>query len=633
MENIFEIGGVVSGKSFIGRKKAIEKYRKEYLDGSLRVGKSIVGLTRIGKTSFARAVFSNVPENVLVIQHDLKLCDSYYSLWKKICKIIRKYLINAQIRNPYLNLLLDKIINGQNVQWADFAEDITDIFHELLELQIRTVIVLDEFDHAEQLFEGKTHYFELFRTIFSDLKVSSMLISRRQLYTIEKTTYQSSTFHGIMEPICFKGFDDIDIFEYFQVFREGGIDLSEEQKEEIEYYGGRLPYLLSIIGHYIIDTANEGGEIDITKIFLNKCNFVNRYYRDSIEHMKRDNDLERIIPFMIGPNIGVTQNDRNELINLGYLYFDDGRLITISDYFMNFFSANMRNISIWDDIINLEKKIKLLITNEMIRIIKHYSAGGKSLNVIQRNILISVKEIAPHLSMYDSFIESNKKLFNISSSYLDVISLNDSLKIVKECWLDIFSVYFNNSPYMTWDDKFGKCGRARNPVAHGHEDYLSDIEKNEINIYCQQIFDAISKSGISTPAPSEKELLAAAAAHNSVTELFNDVSFKVPVKSLLGQSVDAIIYMLGGHKKKNLRVIINKKYKGIIPRSCLPDMSPEELNRMIGKTVCVKIESISSDHYMVKYDTADNKSCTEKPEPMSPYTISDLVVKEINHIT
>ena len=285
MDNIFQIGGAVSRDSFIGREKLVAKYRKAYLEGTHRVGRSIVGLTRIGKTSFKNVVFSDVPQNVLVIDCDLKLSDMYRSLWKKICIKISKYLEKNSIKAGYLSELLDDIKNGSDMEWVEFEENIVDIFDELNDLNIRTIIVLDEFDYAEDLFEGKTHYFELFRTIFADHKVSAMLLSRRQLHTIEKTTYQSSTFHGILEPIYFKGFDVEDMIAYYKVFENGGIVLNEKQKDEIEYYAGRAPFLLSIIGYHIVETVNEGSIIDVPQIFLDKCKAINDYYRDCMKHL------------------------------------------------------------------------------------------------------------------------------------------------------------------------------------------------------------------------------------------------------------------------------------------------------------------------------------------------------------
>ncbi len=70
----------------------------------------------------------------------------------------------------------------------------------------------------------------------------------------------------------------------------------------------------------------------------------------------------------------------------------------------------------------------------------------------------------------DSFIANNKKIFDLDSSYLDVMSMCDTIKIIKECWTDIFSPYFNNDLYSEWESRFAKCSRARNTIAHGHEE-------------------------------------------------------------------------------------------------------------------------------------------------------------------
>lgn len=600
MNNIFQIGGVVSGKSFIGRNDLVLKYKRDYLETTSRVGRSIVGLTRIGKTSFASVVFTDVPDNVLVIQHDVKLSESYFGLWKKICIKISKYLLKRKLSSDYLVQLLEQIKTSNSMEWVEFEENIVDIFDELNELGIRTIIVLDEFDYAEGLFEGKTHYYELFRTLFADHKISSLLISRRQIHSIEKATYQSSTFHGILEPIYFHGFDDADMEMYFNVFKEYGIILTENQKDEIEYYAGRAPFLLTIIGHYIVEAYSCGDNIDIAKIFKNKCKAINDYYRDCIKHLTRDDDIRRIVPFVIGPNVGVTQNDRDELINLGYLREYDGRLIAISRYFSDFLSAEMLEVSIWDNIISLEKRIKLLIENEFIGIIDHFQVGGSTINEIQRGILGKIDSVSGNLSMYDTFITSNMKVFNIESTYLAVISLKDSFRIIKECWTDIFSKYFEDAMYSMWEFKFIKCAKARNPVAHGHEEYLTTLDKNEVDTYCKQIFEVLAKSSIFNTTPSESDILCAASRyeHKKCTDTYTE--YESPIDDLIGEEVDLVIQMRGGAKKTNLRGIINDKYKGIIPKSELRGKTPEELDNMIGLTVKVVIEKINNDHYEVR---------------------------------
>lgn len=54
MQNIFEVGGQVSGESFIGRKAEIEKFRNEFLNSKKRKVYSVIGLARSGKTSFVK---------------------------------------------------------------------------------------------------------------------------------------------------------------------------------------------------------------------------------------------------------------------------------------------------------------------------------------------------------------------------------------------------------------------------------------------------------------------------------------------------------------------------------------------------------------------------------------------------
>ena len=114
-------------------------------------------------------------------------------------------------------------------------------------------------------------------------------------------------------------------------FEARGIELDDEQKEKIITTREICLYLLSILGHYIIETADEGKDIDIDSIFLNRCKAITDYYRDCRKHLERDGDLKRLIPFVIGPNVGVTKNDRDELINLGYLQIENVSLLQFQD--------------------------------------------------------------------------------------------------------------------------------------------------------------------------------------------------------------------------------------------------------------------------------------------------------------
>lgn len=633
MNNIFRIGGQVSGESFIGRKNFIANIRKNFIDSKYRTCKSIIGLTRTGKTSTIKYCFQDLPDNILYVYEDLNERSNYQEIWQDICAEIQDQMDAQNISYNDLSNCFESLYDP-NLPWIKLCRNVKKIFSHINDLDIKTILVLDEFDKASDLFNEGTKHFELFRTIFSDSKfnVSAITISRRNLYTIEGATYQSSTFHGVLDIIPFKGFDNEDLNEYFEIFNSLGIKLDEQCKQKIVYYSGNAPYLLSILGHYIIEEYNPNQSLDIDKIFFDKCKAINDYYRDYIKHLERDNDLKRIVPFVIGPNIGVTQNDKDELINLGYFREEHGKLIAISGYFVDFLSANMLSTSIWENIISLEKKLKNLVQNEIIEIIKYMSAGGNSYNEIYRAILEKIDGINDStINKYDSYIDKNKKQFNIESNYLDVMSLADTVKIIKSCWMTIFSYYFNDDSFNEWEYKLNKCSKARNPVAHGHEEYLSDNDKKEIDAYCKQIFDLLAQKA-KDHQPNQEQILLIAKQFiksnlddcknkelksNQVNNIVDDNKStsnasnytskviprflnhrKIPDPTLIGKTIEMYITNIGGFTNPNLHgTIQDEKYKAVIPKNYLNNI---DLQSKIGKTISVTVESISKDLFIVR---------------------------------
>ena len=67
MHNVFQIGGQVAGDSFIGRKGQLAALRKHFVERNVRTAKSIVGLTRTGKTSLVANALQISPDNILTL--------------------------------------------------------------------------------------------------------------------------------------------------------------------------------------------------------------------------------------------------------------------------------------------------------------------------------------------------------------------------------------------------------------------------------------------------------------------------------------------------------------------------------------------------------------------------------------
>lgn len=587
MKNIFQTGRQVKGDSFIGRAKLVEDLKKRYLTSDGKAAISIVGLPRIGKTSLALNVFDEIPSSIIYVYVDLAERSCYNEIWQDISIDIEEYLNKHNINYDCIKECFEKIKSG-NIQWIILTRSVKKFFQELNELKLKVIIVLDEFDKARDLFEN-TQHFELFRTIFSDAKynVSAMLLSRRKLYTIEGKTYQSSTFHGVFDDISLCGFDDSGMAEYYDKIFQEGIKLEKKQMEDIEYYAGRSPYLLSIIGHYIIESAEKGEPIDIKNIYKNKCTKIHEYYRDCINILKIDRNLERLVPFVIGPKIGVTPSDKDELKALGLLREVGEKYIAISEHFGTYLSAEMLKFPIFEIIINVEKDIKKLINKHIVDIIREAKVCGvRDIKKLQKDILTKVANSDEMIRQYDRFIESSKRQFNRDSSYFDVMSLKIAFQIIEKFWDSCFAKYFKPEGKDEWQVRFKKCGEARNPIAHGHEEYLDDVAKNEVNAYCKKIHDKLSDVLDKAKYPTDEEIL------KQATEYKSNFS----EDPIIGKEFDFTVRKIGGQQNNNLQGLINGKYKGTIPKN---NLQGKNLDDMIGKTIRVVVISKNGDNYIV----------------------------------
>lgn len=495
MINSFQVGAVVTGNSFIGRKELVKQYRKQFLTKSKSSSVSIIGITRVGKTSFIKKVFDKIPETIIYSYTDLKESSSYQELWQSILMPIQEYLEKNTLITKELLEDFFKIEN-EELPWIKLRSIVKRIFLYLGEKQLKSIIVLDEFDYASVLFNSETKKYELFRSVISspDYNLAAILISRRNLHDIEGQTFQSSTFRGVFDTRYFKGFNEEDLQEYYKVFENKNISLSDKSKEEIKYYAGNSPYLLSIIGNRILDRRKNLKDIDISDIFNNDCRQINDYYSDVIKHLERDNSKDRLVSFVLGPNIGITKADVEELINLGYIQNINNDYIPISKYFEDYLRNHKLNESIWERITSTERKIKLIIEAEEESLKKSYGIISQDKNVVQKEILKNTKGIEESdFKKLDSFIRSNKRDFKVDSTYFDVMSLSDSFKIIVSHWT-LFCKYFNNDLLSNWEQKFRIIGTARNAPAHAHEEYLSDSIKRDVDNYCSDIQQLISRS-------------------------------------------------------------------------------------------------------------------------------------------
>ncbi len=344
-DNVFQIGREVTGESFIGRKKETRDIANRVLTKGIYHSLSIVGLTRVGKSSIIKnAVKEHIANahGVIYVKMVMSEYDNYIVFWKMLAECIQDQVETVfHIQDERMKNAFDRI-NKCTVSEDSFAvidSGLSRIFLQLSQYDVTVLIILDEFDAARNLFKHKTTNFEFLRTVSSsaDYTVSVILISRRSLYIIEECSLENSTFHGVFDVMTINVFNDEDMEEYYAMLSQYDITLDDMQKEKLNYYCGRIPYLLSIFGHDIVHQILNGEQFAIEEIFHNRYVMIREYYDDVKNQIIYDH-FEDSLYFILGKEPDRCRaEDTSPLMAMGILSVIDGKYIAISQYFTETF--------------------------------------------------------------------------------------------------------------------------------------------------------------------------------------------------------------------------------------------------------------------------------------------------------
>lgn len=511
-ENIFKVGVEVTGESLIGYQRHIDYIVGSFLNNKRNL--SVTGVKRIGKTSLAkeamRIIKNKEKDKFIIVEVDLARCEDYLSFLKTLLNKTKH-----EVKHDFL-LLERKEIEELIVQCYNCIGDkfmlqnsLEELFEEINSYEKRIIIMIDEFDAATNIFTS-TPDFEFLRNLSSnsDLNISLLLISRRQIYMIEKRNSNNSTFHGIITSYPINGFNKEDMNQFFdKLYQNYVIEIPTELKARIAYYAGRSPYIWSMFGSAIVENFDSENGLDIDDLFKKHFVDMKDHYKAIYDNLSTDmiytegkpvtdTTIDKLVEILYGPNIDIKPADIEILKELGYLDVDDyGRYYAVSAYFTDFIRGKVTKLkgSFFENIIQTERCVKNIISIEMPKLCEKYMICDASMNDCQKKLLI-ITGIASDrkIMQHDISIESNRRLFNQESTYLDVMSLKDSFKMIMCNWEDVFSKYFDGMELDGWEEIFEKCAKARNPVAHGHEEFLSNEERKMTEKYCIEILNHLS---------------------------------------------------------------------------------------------------------------------------------------------
>ncbi len=519
MNNIFVVGSEVKGESQIGYERYLDKFTDILLHTINNI--SITGLKRFGKTSLAKEVVERVKEksagNIITIFIDLAKQKCFSDLLVSMFNTMQDTIIENNMETIYQSNVYvhyTEKLQRTNAESMTYRNTLDNIFKCVSRQGYRIILVIDEFDSASSLFT-ETADFEFLRDLSSnrDIHVSLVLVSRRQLYLIEKKNFNNSTFHGVVQTYPIEGFNATDFELFYKVLDEKyGIRLNDYSKNRLQYYCGRSPYLLSMFAYSIVDEYTGTGTYNIDTIYKNREIDIENYYKSIFACLNNDKisvdgafeeicTIEKLVGVIIGPKIDIVEEDINLLENMGYLYSQEDRYQSISGHFTNALKRVHLSVNTWNAILGAEKKIKAMVRKQMMI---YYNVEYMDYEIWSE--IFDHIGAAATLDMYDKFIYDSMQEYKCEVDLLDVCSFQIVVSILEYYWEKCFSRFFNHDDWSKWEYKLRLCAGARNPIAHGHEEFLSAESKSSVNEYCESVLRLLSASNACLHADVELKL-------------------------------------------------------------------------------------------------------------------------------
>ncbi|MCI8513820.1 MAG: ATP-binding protein [Lachnospiraceae bacterium] len=504
MDNPFLIGPVVTGESFIGRRKLIEELERKYISGGRSGSLSIYGMPRVGKSSLIYNLFRRpaAEENpgLVTVTVDLGMQESFFSLWRNIVRGIRRAMRKKGIGGEEADGLFE-VLSELYTSYELLIEDLEDLFDTLNEMGVRLLICIDEFDACTRIFADEnassSTYFQFLRTVATnpEYNVSFVLISRRSLEHLEEKAGGGSVLHLALEKRPISGFDEADKEAYKRTLAAHGVEVGKNLEKKLWHYGGGSPYLLSILGSTLV---NEAPEKDLDKLYPEYSQQFLDYYKRVSELLKEEDYYKRMLEAFVGPKYDLTQSHVQELINRGYVTrTKEGKFATVSEDFRDYLFETWEvegSGEIWPLLTETENRLRSVIDQVMTR------AKGRNWERVMEAEYETRVAADPSAVYFVDFAKAARFIRTNVTRYggragrvLNVIGLQELANIMEFYWNLGFSAFFGNRTFSDWKDRFAMLSRARNPLAHGNPECLTAAEIQTTNTYCREVLEVTAR--------------------------------------------------------------------------------------------------------------------------------------------
>ena len=510
-------GKIVSGERFIGRNDQINIIRQRVL-GSEYSNLSITGLPKIGKSSLVwqclvhnREIFAS--NKTIVVYYQIGSTRSSLEFFKKLVfKTDEEIQDLFESDEKYQKFCLPLI---KDLKGTSDIENVTDIvekyFKKLRRWGYKIIMILDEFDHAQDIFE-LADFQELREISYEpETKICLITCSRKTLDEIETKDGKLSNFARIFSDCQLKMFSNNDVTLYWERVK-GSFDIDNNHKILVKYLVGNHPWLMDVVNDYYYMHKDDNLSID------DKFNGVKlplmQGLDDMVSTLEKEHLLNAAIQLVIGPYYDVTLVQIEKLllygfikkvsaeekaklfggISIGPIFENNSSYVCFSDYctldLYRRYYADIPYVKIWSetetDLRNLiktylseryssdwENEMRTFLTNNLPY--RNFNVSDWSSNVqrLKNNMNDMISNFPTMRGNHIVDFTLTSQIFNI---------------FIKWDWAWFGSVFTGQK--MEWHNKFDHLTKVRNPVAHNNPGDLR-AEMEIARTFCSDIKNAI----------------------------------------------------------------------------------------------------------------------------------------------
>lgn len=503
--NRFLAGPQVSGDSFFGRRSELDRLGEWMFGAAPCCGLSIVGPHRIGKSSLVAQVLREHAgqENVLVIRMNVGECPDVTAFWYMFVEELEAALRQKGIWDESLEKArtkLECLTNGDKNWYMRMRQPLISILSRTWEHGLRVLWVLDEFDAARWVLDGRC-YFQFIRTLSSELdqrKMTTVLISRSPVAEIEHSADGISSFHGVFPSFTLYGFNDQDMAEFYGALTDYDIFPDGEMKARLEYYCGRIPFLLSMFARELVEDRMQQREVDaarVDEIFARRLRGdIEDFYKTLHNRFQEDRQLEAMLGALFGPMTLAEQRNVSVLEQRGYLCKDGNGYYAMTRDFTVYLETQQTKVPLFETFIRAERRLKEMIRTEFPAMDElRYQAAQPKRDAIRQWTETLEPYRSAGLSGYLDFLEVTygncraMSSWRENPSFLDAMSLGAVVSIINSSWDACFSKYFPKEDNSTWKLRLEEFHQTRNPLMHAYGDCIPDKVLDRVVKNCQYI--------------------------------------------------------------------------------------------------------------------------------------------------